>query len=235
MSSFSDALLSAHRPVVMELKRRGADGQDLFGGRSVRAIVAEYERLGAPCISVVTGTWFGGDDELLREVARLTDRPILKKDFVTREAQVAEAKEMGVAALLLTAELLPASALGRLVIACLRHGVEPFVEITRADQLAAIPMPDGCVVAVNNKDIRARERGPVDLGRSLRLLPELRSAGVGCAVSASGIDTPFTARRLLGAGFDGLLVGTGLLQAEDTEAWLDAVRADRTPHVSHPA
>jgi indole-3-glycerol phosphate synthase len=234
MSSFSDALLSSALPLVAELKRRGPDGQDLFRGRSVRSIVAEYERLGAPCISVVTGSWFGGDDELLREVARLTDRPILKKDFVTREAQVADARVMGARALLLTAELLPASALRRLTETCLRHGLTPFVEITRAGQLDAVPAAGQCVVAVSNKDIRVRERGAADLGRSLRLLPDLRAAGVGCAVSASGIDTPEAARRLLAAGFDGLLVGTSLLTAGDAGEWASAV-ADRTPQVSHPA
>lgn len=235
MSSFSDALLRSPLPLVMELKRRGADGEDLFRERPVEAIVADYERLGAPCISVVTGRWFGGDDALLREVALHTDRPILKKDFVTRAAQVAEARAAGASALLLTAEVLPAAALGRLAETCLRHGLAPFVEITRAEQLAALPDPGRCVVAVNNKDIRARERGEADLDRSMRLLPDLRAAGVGCAVSASGIESPADARRLLAAGFDGLLVGTGLLTAADAGQWVAAAGADRTPHVSPPA
>jgi indole-3-glycerol phosphate synthase len=234
MSSFSDALLTSTTPLVMEVKRRGAEGEDLFRGRSVAAIVADYERLGAPCISVVTGRWFGGDEELLREVASLTGRPLLRKDFVTRESQIAASREMGAAAVLLTAEVLPAAVLARLVGACVHHGVTPFVEIASAEQLASVPEPGACVIAVNNKDIRRRERGAADLGRSLRLLPELRAAGAGCAVSASGIDGPDAAARLLAAGFDGLLVGTGLLRSDDAEAWLDAVRADRVPQPSCP-
>ena len=211
MSRFADALLTSPTPVIAELKRRGADGRDLFRGRSVEQIVDGYERLGAPCLSVVTGHWFGGDERLLREVAAITARPLLVKDFFTGERQIARAKAMGAAALLLTAELLPGGLLGRLIRACLGHGLTPFVEIASAAQLAALVAPAECVVAVNNKDIRMRERGAADIGRSLALLPALRDAGVCCAVSASGIDTPEIADRLLTAGFDGLLVGTGLL------------------------
>ena len=72
----------------MEVKRRDADGVELMGDRTIPEIVAEYIAAGAPCISVVTGRWFGGDDEMLREVAALTDLPLLKKDFITRERQI---------------------------------------------------------------------------------------------------------------------------------------------------
>lgn len=229
MSHFVDTLLSAPAPVIMEVKRRSADGEDLFAGRSVPEIVDGYLRLGAPCISVVTGAWFGGDDELLREVAALTDRPILKKDFVTRGSQVAEAKAMGASAVLLTAELLPGRMIGRLVRVCVRHGVTPFVEITAAAQLDGIDDAAPCVVAVNNKDIRERERGSADLERSLALLPAIRAAGAGCAVSASGIATADSAARLLDAGFDGLLVGTGLLAAGDAADWVEMLAQRRGP------
>jgi len=223
MSVFNDALLTASTPVIMEVKRRGAHGEDLFAGRSVRDIVATYHGLGAPCLSVVTGSWFGGDDELLREVVGLSDRPILKKDFITRERQVADAAAMGAAAVLLTAELLPASLVGRLVEACLRHGVTPFVEISSDAHLGGIVDARECVLAVNNKDIRRRERGDADIGRSLSLLPAIRDAGAGCAVSASGIACPDVAARLLDAGFDALLVGTGLLCVDDAQGWLDVL------------
>jgi indole-3-glycerol phosphate synthase len=227
MSDFVEALRAADVPVIMELKRRSAAGDDLFGGRPVAEIVAAYEELGAPCISVVTGRWFGGDEQLLREAAALTDRPILMKDFVIKETAVARAKAAGASAVLLTAELLPSAMLGRLIRACIRLDVTPFVEITNVLELADVVEPDACVVAVNNKDIRVRERGVADIDRSLALLPRLLDAGVGCAVSASGIATPGVAARLLDAGFDGLLVGTGLLTAPDPEKWRAALTKKR--------
>lgn len=223
MSAFIEALRAASPPVIMEVKRRGAGGEDLFAGRPVPAVVAAYHRLGARCLSVVTGSWFGGDDVLLREVAALTDRPILKKDFITGERQVVDAKAMGAAAVLLTAELLPAALTARLAAACLRHEVTPFVEVTSAAQIERLGDARGCVVAVSNKDIRSRERGEPRIDRSLALLPAVRRSGADLAVSASGIAGPDDAARLLEAGFDALLIGTALLAADDAQRWLDAV------------
>ncbi|MFE6743003.1 hypothetical protein [Streptomyces tubercidicus] len=54
-------------------------GRDLFGGRSVQDIVAGYEDAGAPCLSVVTGRWFGGTLALLHEVAQPPKSPCCKR------------------------------------------------------------------------------------------------------------------------------------------------------------
>jgi indole-3-glycerol phosphate synthase len=236
VSGFPDALHAASTPVIMEVKRRSADGEDLLRGRSVAEIVDAYHALGAPCISVVTGEWFGGDDGLLREVAALTDRPILKKDFVTNERQIAGAKEMGAAAVLLTAELLPGALTARLADACLHHDVTPFVEITEPGQLQRLGGAEGCIVAASNKDIRRRERGEPRIERSLALLPAIRRSRAECAVSASGIADPAVAARLIAAGFDALLVGTALLRADDPRAWLEPlVRAHHPRNGREPS
>ncbi len=225
MAAFTNALLTAETPVIMELKRRGGGGEDLFRGRSVREILDIYHRLGAPCLSVVTGGWFGGDMQLLREVIALTDLPVLEKDFIRTERQVEEASAMGAAAVLLTAGLLPASLLGRLIGACISLDLTPFVEIASVEQLEDVAHVEACTVAVNNRDIRRRERGKADITRSLLLLPAIRQSGAACAVSASGITSPQHGAQLLAAGFDALLVGTALLRSLDAGSWLYNCRA----------
>ncbi|MEO3870700.1 indole-3-glycerol-phosphate synthase [Nonomuraea sp. B12E4] len=226
--SFIDTLLAAERPLIMEVKRRDADGGDLLGGRPVGDVVAAYEAAGAPCLSVVTGRWFGGDLDLLREVADLTGRPLLQKDFVTRHDQVPRAARLGASAVLLTAALLPRSSLRSLVAVCLEEGLTPFVEVTTEEEIAAVPDADRCVIAVNNKDIKVRERDQGDVERSLKLLPALARSGTRCPVSASGIDGPPVAARLLDHGYAGLLVATALLRATSPRAWSDDVHALRT-------
>jgi indole-3-glycerol phosphate synthase len=229
MPPFIDALLGARVPVIMELKPRAADGEDLFQGRSPGELVAGYEAAGAPCLSVVTGRWFGGTTELLREVTASTDLPVLQKDFLTNARQLRVARDLGASAVLLTASLLPRSALARLVDTALSLGLTPFIEVTSEAEIATLPSCEACVVAVNNKDIRDRERGTADIERSLRLLPAVRRTGTRCPVSASGIDRADIATRLLGAGFAGLLVGTGLLRAADLADGLSAGAADGAP------
>ncbi len=217
---FAEALTTADRPVIAEVKRRDAHGRDLFADRSPEEIAAAYEAAGAPCLSVVTGRWFGGTPELLPRVAAATGLPVLQKDFITTRAQLARAVEYGASAVLLTAAVLPGEVLETLVPRCLNLGLTPFVEVTTEEEVRSVPRPDRCVIAVNNKDIRDRERGPGDLGRSRALLSALITAGTSCPVSASAIDTPQAAARLLDAGFAGLLVGTALLSEGSPEGWL---------------
>ncbi|MGA4837476.1 indole-3-glycerol-phosphate synthase [Streptomyces sp. G45] len=216
---FIDALLGSGRPVIMEVKPRSADGEDLLRGRSPTEIADRYEAVGAPCLSVVTGRWFGGHLGLLAEVTGHTQLPVLQKDFLTNADQLRQASDLGAAAVLLTAALLPKVALARLAEQALALGLTPFIEVATSAEVDALPPCEGCVVAVNNKDIRTRERGDADLDRSRRLLPAVRGTGSPCPVSASGIDDPRVAARLLSAGYAGLLVGSHLLRADRLEAW----------------
>ncbi|MEV7602996.1 indole-3-glycerol-phosphate synthase [Kitasatospora sp. NPDC089797] len=226
--TFLDALLTARRPLVMEVKLRDPHGGDLLGPRTVTDLVTRYQDAGAPCLSVVTGRWFGGTPRLLREVAAATDLPVLQKDFLTRPAQLEAAHALGASAVLLTAALLPATSLARLVTCALNLGLTPFVEITEERELERLPAPADCVIAVNNKNIRTRERDRGDLTRSLRLLPALRAAGCRAPVSASAITDPRQGARLLDAGYAGLLVGTALMRTGDLDGWLSALDDART-------
>lgn len=96
-----------------------------------------------------------------------------------------------------------------------------------------MPHADECVIAVNNKDIKTRERDRGDLARSFDLLPALHASGTPCPVSASAIDSPQTAARLLDAGYKGLLVGTALLRSGDPGEWLRTLENSR--HTVQPA
>ncbi|MGW5879057.1 indole-3-glycerol-phosphate synthase [Nocardiopsis terrae] len=236
-SRFVEALVGADRPVVMEVKRRTSDGSELLGDRTVAQVVAAFEAEGAPCLSVVTGRWFGGSEALLAEVAALTTLPILRKDFVTSGAGLARSRDLGASAVLLTSALLAHSTLGRLVDRALALGLTPFVEVVTEEEALRVPRAGECVVAVNNKDIRARERGAAELERSGNLLAAVRRGGTPCPVSASGIEDPSDAAKLLQRGYAGLLVGTGLLRRVTLRDWcqeFDRHRAAADPPPRQP-
>ncbi|MBI9115258.1 hypothetical protein [Sanguibacter suaedae] len=212
-STFVEAVLAAAVPLVMEVKRRSADGTDLMGGRSATDLVRAYEEAGAPCVSVVSGRWFGGDASLVQEVVRSTERPVLQKDFFTRRDQLLAARAAGVSAVLLTAQLLDRGTLAVLVAHALDLGLTPFVEVVSEAEAAAVPCPELCVVAVNNKDIRDQERGAAGVARSERMIGHVLGTGTPLPMSASGIESRDSAAGLLALGYRGLLVGTALLTA----------------------
>ena len=226
-SRFIDALLAGRVPIIMEVKRSDGEGAELMGERTIPEIVGQYVAVGAPCISVVTGRWFGGNDDMLREVAGLTEVPLLKKDFITREKQIVAAREMGASAVLLTAKILPAKTFQHLIELALEHELTPFVEVVDRDELDSVIHPGDCVIAVNNKDINTRERMPGDIDTSRSLLEATIQAGTPCAVSASAITDPQIGAELIDAGFKGLLIGTGLLRADSIAGWVQEFERHR--------
>jgi indole-3-glycerol phosphate synthase len=226
-SVFTEALLAGRLPIIMEVKRQDGEGAELMGERTIPEIVGQYLAAGAPCISVVTGRWFGGNDAMLEEVAGLTDRPLLKKDFITREKQIVAAKEMGASAVLLTAKILPRKPFQHLIELALEHGLTPFVEVADHGELDSVIHPEDCIVAVNNKDIRTHEREPGDIDLSRSLLEATIQTGTPCPVSASAILDPGIAAELIDAGFKGLLIGTGLLRADNVQGWVDEFERHR--------
>jgi indole-3-glycerol phosphate synthase len=227
-SRFIDTLLASPLPVIMEVKRKTAEGVELMGDRPIPEIVSEYLAAGAPCISVVTGRWFGGDDEMLKEVAGLTDVPLLKKDFIVRESQIEGAKQLGASAVLLTARILPKSSFQSLIETTLSHELTPFVEVADQEELNSVVHAEDCIVAVNNKDIRQQERGEGDIDLSRGLLEATLETGTPCPVSASAITDPKVAAELIDAGFKGLLIGTGLLQSGGVQGWIDDFERHRS-------
>jgi indole-3-glycerol phosphate synthase len=218
-TAFIEALLSAPIPVITEVKLTDGNGTSLLRARTVREVVDAYHDAGARCMSVVTGRWFGGSSHLLREVAAMTDAPLLQKDFLTREPHLRQAKELGASAVLLTAKLLPATVLGHLIEHALRLDLTPFVEVCDEKEIDAVIHGPDCVIAVNNKDICGKELERGDIQRSLQLLAAVVSSGTTCPVSASGIQQPEAAAHLVSSGYAGLLIGTALLQASSPRAW----------------
>jgi indole-3-glycerol phosphate synthase len=218
---FVEALLAARTPVIAEVKRSDANGAGLLGDRSVAEIVDTYQEAGMPCLSVVTGRWFGGTVDMLAEVTARTSLPVLQKDFITRDSQLVRARDMGASAVLLTARLLPAETLRNLIVRTLRLELTPFVEVVDEAEIEAVVHGDECVIAVNNKDITTGERDSGDPDRGVDLLPAVLGTGTSAPVSASGIEHPWVGASLVAQGFSGLLVGTGLLRAASPQCWID--------------
>ncbi|WP_433273821.1 hypothetical protein ACQPZF_20080 [Actinosynnema sp. CS-041913] len=229
MSGLAEALGASATPVIAEVKVHGGDGAGLLRGRTPAEVVAAYQEAGAAALSVVTGRWFGGTPDLLGEVVSRTSLPVLRKDFVVGAAQLRRTRDLGASAVLLTARLLAVDTLRTLVGQALDLGLTPFVEVVDEAEVAALgPVAADCVVAVNNKDITVRETDAGGPDRGLRLLPAVLDSGTRCAVSASGIDDPADAARLLRAGYSGLLVATALLAADHPADWFGELRRHLT-------
>ena len=205
-----DATAAAGRvPVVAEVKPTSptTDGErDDDPVELAEGMVAG----GATALSVLTEPdFFGGSTARLERIRAAVDVPVLRKDFVVREAQLdAVAADL----VLLIARFLDeddTASLSSLYDAAVDRGFQPLVEVhTRAELERALDV-GAAVVGINNRDLG---RLAVDLGTVERLAPSVPDDVT--LVAESGIATAADVRRMREAGADALLIGTAIMDGD---------------------
>lgn len=211
MSLFIQTLRAAAAPLIAEVKPFSPEHGDLLRGRDPQTIARSYVEQGACCLSVTTGRWHHGSLAMLHDIARSTGVPVLRKDFITRKAQLAESLDAGASAVLFSAQLLRQQELLGLASQALDLGLTPFIEADAAAQLQGLRLPAGCILAMCNRDIRQQEKDRGSVENSLELYHPGRACQPELLVSASAMRQPDDAVKALQAGFDGVLIGTALL------------------------
>ena len=92
------------------------------------------------------------------------------------------------------------------------RSVEPFVEVANRREIDEVRDVHDGIIAINNANLETLEREGDGISRSIALI-ERKDPRLW--VSASRIGGPQDVRALVAAGFDGILIGTHLLLAED--------------------
>ena len=208
--------------VIAEIKGR-AGGVDLLRGRTSAEIATVYRSCRATALSVVTSPWFGGNLRMLDEVAAADlGLPILRKDLISTERAVEASKRAGASAVLLVLPLLGRDRLRAMLEVARELDVEPFVEVATREEIAELREVYPGVIAINNADIKTNEVEGDDISKSTALIDRQDAR---LWVSASRIHGADDVRTLAAAGFDGILIGTHLLAADDLRAETDRIVA----------
>jgi indole-3-glycerol phosphate synthase len=173
---------------------------------------------GAAALSILTeASRFGGSLADLQAARSAVTVPLLRKDFITAEIQLLEARAYGAAAALLIARALPPAELAELAAAALALGLTPLIEVRDERELARAVAVSGAVIGVNNRDLETLVIEP-EVGA--RLLPLIPADYIG--IYESGITDRAGVERAAALGADAVLVGSSLSVAPDGA---DAVRA----------
>jgi indole-3-glycerol phosphate synthase len=166
---------------------------------------------GAAALSVLTEPeHFGGSTDALERIRAAVDVPVLRKDFVVREAQL-DAVEADV--LLLIVRFLDEAGtddLADLLAAARERGFQVLVETHTAEEVERAVAAGAEIIGVNNRDLAKLE---VDLATFETVAPEVPENVT--LIAESGIATTTDAVRMREAGADALLVGSAIMDAAD--------------------
>lgn len=206
--------------IIAEFKRKSpSKGWFKTKELEVERVIKEYNSKGAAGISVLTDEeFFGGDLDDLIQAKVITDIPVLRKDFIIDEWQIAEAKAFGADVILLIAACLSPDEVKQLALFAKTIGLEVLLEIHNEEELAHI-CDEVDMIGINNRNLKTFE---VDINTSLNLIRHIPKDKP--TVAESGISDVETIIQLKNAGFKGFLIGeTFMKEADPGKAFADFV------------
>ncbi len=208
---FINPLLRDGVNIIAEIKRKSPSKGVIRENFDPVGIARNYTNNGAAAISVLTEEdFFDGSLDHLRAVHEVTERPLLRKDFIFDDYQICEAAHAGADAILLIAALLDRAQLNDFLQAAHSLGLDSLVEVHDHGEMEKAMNCNAQVLGVNNRNLRTLE---TTLDTSLQLAADLPKSVT--LVSESGIRTREEIDRLRAAGFHAFLIGEELMKSDD--------------------
>ena len=185
-------------------------------------IAKEYEAAGAAAISVLTEpTAFLGCDQYLKDIRKVVNIPLLRKDFTVDEYQIYEAKTIGADAVLLICALLDTDTIRKYLAICDELGLSALVEAHDAQEVKSALQAGARVIGVNNRNLKDFT---VDLQNSINLRTLVSEEII--FVSESGIKTASDVAVLRKNGTDAVLIGETLMRSNDISGEISKLRGE---------
>ncbi len=164
---------------------------------------------GAAALSVLTEPeHFGGSPEQLQRIRDAVEVPVLRKDFILREAQL-DTVEADV--VLLIARFV--DDLGDLLTAARERGFQVLVETHTIEEVETAVAAGADIIGINNRDLAKLEVDLATFEDVADAVPESVTL-----IAESGIATPDDVARMRAAGADGLLVGSAIMDVSGDES-----------------
>jgi indole-3-glycerol phosphate synthase len=195
--------------LIVEFKRKSPSAGNIQE-RSPEEVINFYTKQEVSAFSVLTDNErFGGGVDDLKSVRKITNGPILRKEFIIDEYQIFEAKAYGADAILLIAEALDDYHATYLTTIAHSLGLEVLMEFHSHKELNKLNDAVD-VIGINNRNLQTLE---TDLSTSRKLLKYLPYDKV--KITESGIKKPEELKYLYSLGYEGCLIGEAVLKDLD--------------------
>ena len=196
--------------LIAEVKKASPSAGVIVESFDPVAVAKNYARAGAEAISVLTDEqFFQGKLEYLEQIRAVVNVPLLRKDFILDEVQIAESAAAGADAILLIVAALPDDQLQRLLDAAAVYQLDVLVEVHTLAELDRALETDARIIGINNRNLATFE---VDLGVTEELSEQVPSGIV--LVSESGIKSAEDVARVKACGVNAVLIGEALMRAQ---------------------
>ncbi len=209
-SNFKKSLLNKDEAIIAEIKKASPSAGIISEDFDPVSKAKEYESFGAAALSILTEEdYFLGSISYLVNVKKVSDLPILRKDFIIDAYQIYESKLIGADCILLIAAILSDEQLQKFTNIADQLGLDYIIEIHDKDELSRVEIFSKAIIGVNNRDLKTFK---VDINNSIMLRNEFKQDNV--FVSESGIRSRKDIDMLKENNINVFLIGESLMKGD---------------------
>lgn len=213
MPSLIQAIRNSRLGIIGEIKRASpSKGQIASDDFTIDEKLEYYMKNNVVAFSVLTENhFFKGDlKDLIYIRNKYKDMPILRKDFIFDEFQIAEAKFIGASAILLIAKMLSKAKLAYLHKYANNLELEVLVEIHDEEDLKkALAVKNLALLGINNRNLNTFKTDLKITEDLIKKIPNNRNLTI---ISESGVNNKNDLEYLEKLGVFGVLVGESLMK-----------------------
>ena len=203
--------------LISEIKKASPSKGIIREDFDARAIAKMYQNGGTHCISVLTDKkFFKGGFDVLVQVRKEVEIPILCKDFILYPYQLYQARAAGADAALLIAAILSDSDLKYLSKVADNLGLKTLVEVHDSEEIERVlNIPSLNLIGINNRNLKSFKTD-LKVTRKLaeKYADQIKEKSI-TLVSESGLFTREDLVLVNSYGADAVLVGESLMSQED--------------------
>ena len=180
----------------------------LISNLKVEDVIPIFEMGRVSAASILTEeSFFRSSIQNLKIACKISNLPLLRKDFILDEYQIYESRAHGASAVLLMADLYPNLSEGIQIAEYL--GMDALVECKNEFEIKKALDAGAEIIGINNRNFNDFS---IDLNRTIKLADKIPPEVI--LVSESGIKKADDVKLLSNYGADALLVGTGVMESE---------------------
>jgi indole-3-glycerol phosphate synthase len=207
-SNFKKSLENQKQAIIAEIKKASPSAGIIAEDFDPILKVQEYEKMGARALSILTEEdYFQGSNKVLLDAKKVTNLPILRKDFIIDDYQIYESKLIGADCILLITSILSDSQIAEYVSIAEAINLDVLIEVHDEEELARVSKFHNALIGVNNRNLKTFE---VDLMNAIRLRKNYDGNQI--FIAESGIKSSADIEYLVSNDINVFLIGESLMR-----------------------
>lgn len=220
---FKNALSGNKIKIISEIKKASPSKGLICPDFDPIKIAKEYNEAKTDCISILTEPYFFlGNNAYIKDVKKVTDIPILRKDFIIDEKQIYESKIIGADCILLICAILDEKKLKEFLNLAHKLCLSALVEAHNEDEIKTALNCNAEIIGVNNRNLKTFE---VDFNNTFKLRKLVPDDII--FVSESGIKTREDIIKLEENNVNAVLIGETFMKSKNKIEEIKKLRGEK--------